>query len=83
MPRHATFAMPADIRVGEGFENYEKRKAAERAADPEWLRKDFAEKHHAAEKAAHALFAALPVGPERTRMAEVYENVRTANRVPL
>ena len=47
------------------------------------LRKAFSDAHRAAEKAAYALFGALPVGPERNRMSEVYENVRTATRVPL
>lgn len=47
----------------------------------ERLRDDFTTKHRAAEKAAHALFAALPVGPERIRVSDVYENIRNATRV--
>ncbi len=34
-----------------------------------------------AEKAAHAYFAACPVGPERIWASEVYENIRNATRV--
>jgi len=47
----------------------------------EELRKDFNSKRLAAERAAYALFCALPVGAERSQAAEVYENVRTATRV--
>lgn len=44
----------------------------------EALRKDLSEKHRLAEKAAHDLFAALPVGPDRTRAHNVFENIRYA-----
>lgn len=55
----------------------------EEKAKIEALKKDFYEKHRAAEKAAYLLFGELEVGPERTRMAMVYENIRNATRVPL
>jgi hypothetical protein len=45
------------------------------------LKKQFLEAHKKAEQAAHAYFAACPVGEERTIAAEIYENVRTAIRV--
>jgi hypothetical protein len=45
------------------------------------LKRDFLEKHRAAEKAAWAYFCECPVGDERTRASEVYENIRTATRV--
>lgn len=35
----------------------------------------------AAEKAAHAYFAACPVGPERIWASEVFENIRNATRI--
>lgn len=50
-------------------------------AQIEALRKAFWDAHRAAERAAHALFAALPVGRERERAAEIYENIRLAPRV--
>lgn len=55
----------------------------EEKAKIEALKKDFYEKHRAAELAAYKLFGELDVGPERTRMAQVYENIRTATRMPL
>lgn len=51
---------------------------AEEAFEIERLRSDFWEKHRAAEKAAYVLFAALPVGPERTKAHDVYSASRTA-----
>ena len=47
----------------------------------EILRKDASEKLREAEKAWHALACALPVGRDRERAFDVYENVRTAPRV--
>lgn len=47
----------------------------------EKLRNEFSRLHQETEKAAHALFAALPVGPERIRASDVYENIRNATRV--
>lgn len=47
----------------------------------EALRKDFQEKRLAAERAAYALFCALPVGRDRERASDVYENIRCATRV--
>ena len=55
-------------------------RAAEEALEIENLRRDFWEKHRAAEKAAYTLFAALPVGPERTKAHDIYEAIRTAPR---
>lgn len=47
------------------------------------LRKKFMDLQRQAEQAAYAYFSACPVGPERIWAAEVYENVRTATRVPM
>ncbi|WCD44177.1 hypothetical protein Lumi_038 [Xylophilus phage Lumi] len=47
----------------------------------EALRKDFYDKHQAAEKAAYAYCCALPVGPDRERAFTVYDQVRCAPRV--
>lgn len=47
----------------------------------ERLRVEFEEAHRAAIAAAHALFAATPEGPARTRAAVVYENIRTVKCV--
>lgn len=57
----------------------------EKLIDPEFLipllQEDAINKLKAAEKAWHRLFVALPVGDARIKAAEVFENVRTANRV--
>jgi hypothetical protein len=45
------------------------------------LKRDMLDKHRAAERAAYAYFGACPVGDERIRASEVYENIRTATRV--
>jgi hypothetical protein len=45
------------------------------------LKTVFLAAHRAAEKAAHAYFAACPVGPERIRASEIYDNIRNAIRV--
>jgi hypothetical protein len=47
----------------------------------EALKRDMLDKHRAAEKAAYAYFCGCPVGEERNRASEVYENIRTATRV--
>lgn len=44
------------------------------------LREDFQRKHRDCEKAAHALAAATPVGPERNLAFDIYEIIRTAPR---
>jgi len=44
------------------------------------LREDFQRKHRECEKAAHAVAAATPVGPERNRAFDLYEIIRTAPR---
>lgn len=46
----------------------------------EQLRKDFYEKHKAAEKAAYAWCCEVDVGPEREYAFQVYENIRCATR---
>ena len=46
----------------------------------ELLKNDAYAKLLAAEKAMYALFCALPVGWERVRASEIYENVRTSTR---
>ena len=46
----------------------------------ELLKNDAYAKLLSAEKAMYALFCALPVGRERVRASEIYENVRTATR---
>lgn len=45
------------------------------------LRSAAIDKLRDAEKAAYAYFCACPVGRERERAADVYENIRTAARV--
>lgn len=45
------------------------------------LKKLFLEAHKKAEQAAHAYFVACPVGEERIRASEIYENIRTAIRI--
>jgi hypothetical protein len=45
------------------------------------MRAAVAAKIREAEKAAYEYFCACPLGSERTRAADVYENVRTATRV--
>ena len=51
---------------------------AEDSNEIESLRRDFWDKHAAAVKAAYALFAALPVGDERSKAHDVFEALRTA-----
>ena len=46
----------------------------------ELLTRDAYEKLLAAEKAWYALFYALPLGHERERASDIYENVRCATR---
>lgn len=45
------------------------------------LKQDLMSKRDAAEKAAYAYFCALPIGNERIRAHEVYQNIRLATRV--
>jgi len=44
------------------------------------LKTDMLNKIRAAEQAAHAYFAACPVGEERIRASDVYENIRHSLR---
>lgn len=45
------------------------------------LRNAAIDKLRDAEKAAYAYFCACPIGKERERAADIYENIRTAARV--
>lgn len=46
-----------------------------------YLKEEFMKARDVAEKAAHAYFAACPVGPERIRASDIYENIRNSTRV--
>ena len=45
------------------------------------LRQTMLTKHQEAMTAAHAYFCSCELGPERIRVAEIYENMRVATRV--
>lgn len=45
------------------------------------LKKQALDKLHEAEKAMYEYFAACPVGAERVRASDIYDNIRTATRV--
>jgi hypothetical protein len=44
------------------------------------LKSEFLKARDVAEKAAHVYFTACPVGPERIKASEIYENIRNATR---
>ncbi|MFM0141783.1 hypothetical protein [Paraburkholderia sp. RL18-085-BIA-A] len=55
--------------------------AAYEAEQLQRLKRNALDLIHAAEKAAYEYFKACPVGVERTRAHDVFENIRNATRV--
>jgi hypothetical protein len=51
------------------------------AEEIEAIKQDMMSKREAAEQAAYAYFCALPIGNERIRAHDVYQNIRLATRL--